>query len=695
MGKDSRLNLENIQMEEDGENYRFTIFPMIHKDEKIILYQESIEEKNRKEWTDSKEMVIGKEAIQKQTYAYVVKKKGEDTGTPVRILTKIPDVKQMLLLPGGKIRMAIKIDDDYSASAGLLVEAAVREERGRKVYLNRSACEFALAQAGIPDTEQDVIRFKIRFHTEDDNHSKVFGAPAMIDLVLNPPEIIGVIREESRIVLQLSAEPKTPLYARICSGSSMFHVMPCKKQTSETMVWEDRRSDTDAERQTGIYYEIAADCLNFSNGSYTVEIACQNKLDYSYWSSAVMLPTDRPVIERIRMEQNNRIIQMKDKGYYFWQGRYELTDKVEVAGKEIPEIRYVNKCDSVTCFSLPAKVPETAWNGFCLQDGYYRLADAGMLCSLQESYQDYENKSFKVEVKGKKASLVIKEKCGDTLRQDFKNLLSEVCTSYAGLEELTACFGHMPLKEKDMLRIRYGYDASQGICDLHAGMKLCLDYELYQNIPNGYSKDGKQGFSGQELSGFVGNGSSVFPCILRNGKIMFEPFAQGMSENGGMKVEGLRIQADGCVDMGAGIWDALFWQFPKPFVRLLCPADWKKSSSSNYGSTSCLDNVCLISADTYQDLEKATTQLHEKANIVNNVGYVCFRGRTAVRIMIHIFVEGQPQMCALGTTLGDISAAYGLGSRLHLERFCGGEHVPFLNVNMDIPLYIGDRVCRA
>lgn len=695
MEKDSSLNLENIQMEEDGENYRFTIFPMIHKDEKIILYQESIEEKNRKEWTDSKEMVIGKDAIQEQAYAYVVKKKGNDTGTPVRILTRIPDVKQMILLPGGKIRMLIKMHDDYSALAELLVEAAVRKERGRKVHLNQGACEFALAQAGIPDTEQDVIRFTIRFHTEDDNHSKVLGAPTIIDFVLNPPEIIGVIREESRIVLQLSAEPKRPLYARICLGSSIFNVMPCTKQTSETMVWEDRKSDTDAERQSGIYYEIAADCSNFSNGSYTVEIACKNELAFSYWSPAVMLSTDRPVIERIRMEQNSRIIQMKDKRYYFCQGRYELTDKIEVAGKKIPEIRYVNKCDPVTCFSLPAKVPETAWNGFCLQGGYYRLADAGMLCSLQESYKNYENKSFQIITEDGQASLVIKENCGDTLRQDFKDLLTEVCTSYAGLEELTACFGHMPLKEKEMLGIRYGYDAYQGICDVHAGMKLCFDYELYQNIPDGYSKDGKQGFSDQELSGFVGNGSSVFPCILRNGKIMFEPFAQGMIENGGMRVERLKIQADGCIDMGTGIWDALFRQFPKPFVRLLCPADWKKSSSINYGSTSCFDNVCLISADTYQDLEEATAQLRAKSGIVNNVGYVCFRGRTAVRIMIHIFVEGQPQICALGTTLRDISAVYGLGSRVYLERFWGGEHVPFLNVSMDIPLYIGDRVCRA
>lgn len=695
MGKDSSLNLENIQMEEDGVNYRFTVFPMIHKGEKIILYQESIEEKNRIEWTDSKEMVIGKDAIQEQAYAYVVKQKGDDTGSPVRILTRIPDVKQMILQPDGKLRMVIKTHDDYSASAELLVEAAVGEERGRKIHLNQGACEFALAQAGIPDTEQAVIRFKIRFHTEDDNHSEVLGAPAMIDFVLNPPQIIGVIRDESRIVLQLSAEPKRPLYAGICSGSSIFNIMPCVKIQEEAIVWEDMRSDVDAERQTGIYYEIEMDCSNFSNGSYMIEIACKNELAFSYWSTAVMLPTARPVIERIRMEQNSRIIQMKDKGYYFWQGTYELTDKIQIGGKEIPEIRYANRSDFVTGFSLPAKIPETVWNGFCLQDGYYRLADAGMVCSLHESFENYENDSFQIKAEGGKASLIIKENRRDMLRQDFKDLLAKVCTSYAGLEELTACFGHMPLKEKDMLEVRYGYDAYQGICDVHAGMKLCLDYEQYQNIPDGYSEDEVFSPLSQELSGFVGNGSSVFPCILRNGQIMFEPFAQGLIENGGMRVERSKIQADGCVDMGAGIWDALFRQFPKPFVRLLCPADWKKSSSFNYGSASCFENVCLISAENYHDLEEATEQFRTKAGIVNNVGYVCFRGRTAVRIMIHIFVEGQPQMCTLGTTLRDISAAYGLGSRLHLERFCGGEHVPFLNVGMDIPLYIGDRICRA
>lgn len=695
MGKDSSLNLENIQMEEDGENYRFTIFPLIHKGEKIILYQVSIEEKNRIEWTDSKEMVIGKDAIQEQAYAYVVKKKGEDTGTPVRILTRIPDVKQMILLPGGRIRTVVKMHDDYSASAELLVEAAVKEERGRKIQLDQGACEFVLAQAGIPDTEQDVIRFRIRFHTEDDNHSEVLGASAMIDFVLNPPEIVALIREESRIVLRLSAEPKRPLYARICSGSSILNVMPCMKIEEETNVWESMRSDADADRQTGIYYEIATDCPNFLNGSYTVEIACKNEPVFSYWSPAVMLPADRPVIERIRMEQNSRIIQMKDKRYYSWQGKDEWTDEIEVTGKEMPEIRYMSRCGSVTCFSLPAKVPETAWNGFCLHDGCYRLADAEKVCSLYESYENYENDSFQIMKEGGKASLVIKDNGGDALRRDFKKLLADVCTSYAGLEELTACFGHMALEEKDMLEIRYGYDTKQGICDVHAGMKLCFDYELYQNIPDGYFEDGEFSAFDGELSGFVGNGSSVFPCILRNEKIMFEPFAQGMIEKNGMKVESLTIQADGNIDMGAGIWDAMFWQFPKPFVRLLCPSDWKKSSSLNYGSAGCFDNVCLISANNYRDLERATELFRTKAGIVNNVGYVCFRGRTAVRIMIHIFVEGQPQMCALGTTLRDISAAYGLGSRVYLERFCGGEHVPFLNVSMDIPLYIGDRVCRA
>ena len=61
--------------------------------------------------------------------------------------------------------------------------------------------------------------------------------------------------------------------------------------------------------------------------------------------------------------------------------------------------------------------------------------------------------------------------------------------------------------------------------------------------------------------------------------------------------------------------------------------------------------------------------------------------------MIHIFVEGHPQTCALGTTLGDIMNAYGLGRNVLLERLYEEQYIPFMDANEKLPLYIGDRIC--
>lgn len=734
------LCLTNVQIDEEEEMYRLNICPLLCGGESIALYWERSGDTILQEWTVeddwTRNVIIEKKLLQKQAYAYLVKKEGDNKGVPFRILTRTPDIRQILFMPDGKIRICVDIQDEYSESAGLQIEILAGERKSAALRLHQGEREFDLAQAGIVTKQSGLIRLRIRFYTEDENHYRMTGAQTDVELALNPPKIVRVVGEESQIAIRVADEPKKPLYARICQAGRPLYMLPCERDV-----------------QTAVDYVVSTDQLNLMQGAYTVEIACWNEGTFSYWSEPVPVLMKPPVIERIQAGNAGRIIWMEECGHYFWQEKYERTDRIMVADRKIPEIRYANQYDSVISLSPPAKAPDRIENCFYLQEGCYRLAEAEMVCELQEIYKEEycNNDSFQIIIGDNKSAslhILIRESSRQRVKEDFKKLLESVCKTYAQLEELTGCFGHMPLMAEDMLGVRYGYDAGEGYCDLHAGMELCFDYEQYQNIPEvkplseakecdmaSKQEDSVRAdmpqerqedeITNQELSGFTGSGSSTFPCVLRNGEITFEPFARGMNQDMGFIPAGrepndlqkVDLQwerhVDGCpkdkfgmvieapkldgvsIGMAAGIWDALFAGFSKPFVRLLCPQEWKRSECTNYGSVKYFDNICLAAADTYQKLVEATDQYYQRGEMLRDVCYVCFRGRTAIRIMIHIFVEGHPQVCALGTTLGDMVTAYGLGSRVRLERLCQGRHVLFADASMDIPLYIGDRICSG
>lgn len=687
MENSSDLQIELVEIREEGENYRFRVFPMIHAGEDVILCKQQLDgETILAQWSESSDLVIPKSRIEEQVYTCLIKRKGEDRGTPVRIRTGIPEVSQVVLLPHGKAGILLNERDKLAASAGLCIERLV-EGGKRVVYLEQGVYEFSLKQIGIVGTERERVRFQIYYWMEDCARSRVTGPVREVELILNPPEILKIVKEETEVVLQLSEEPKSPLYARISRNGITVSAIACVRKEG-MQKHELLTAGVEEGTNTGICYEVPIGQLGVLKDTYTLEIACQNGPAYSYWSVAVPLLTEPPVIESAWVEQGGCTIRLKEKGYYFWQEKCDWTEQIRVNGKEIPQVRYAGQYSGVLSLGPPARVPEHIENRFCHKNGYYQLADAETACPLRESYKAFQNQSFQIRVENGRASLVIAKDCGEDVELHVRELLAGVCTSYAGLEELTGCFGHMPLKAENMLGVRYGFDARLGMCDLHSGMELCLDYEQYQDLR-------EPGSTNQELSGFVGNGSSFLPCIVRGGKVTFEPFAQRIVEHRGMRVESPNLSPDGTLEQGGGIWDTLSDSFPKPFVRLVVPLDWHKSNCENQGSVSCFENVCLISANNYQSLEEAAKQYREKADVTADAGYICFRGRTAVRVYIHIFVQGHPERCALGTTVGDISKAYGLGSGIRLERLCNGNYELFADIKPEIPLFIGDRICSS
>ncbi|MCM1143737.1 MAG: hypothetical protein NC318_08545 [Blautia sp.] len=675
------MGLKSVMIEDKEGKYVFCIFPMLQKDDELILSKDRSGKTVIASGSEDQELTVDKSTLEKLSYAYVFVKNGEKYDTPVRVLTRPPRVHKILLQSEGQVKIVQKELNQYTRPAGLLLKFVQGQEEMGEVSLGSGVFAFDLAQAGIAFEEKIAVEVQMRFRLVDENQTAIFGPVISMVMVISPPAIEQIVREEKGIELKLAEEPVLPLYARIYrDGQEIYGALQCV-----------RKDDVD------IRYMIFTDTLNLKEGCYALSVACMNEQMASYWSAPFPVLTRYPVIRSARLEAQGWAIQMQEKGYYCWQGQYGWTDQIQTTDERKPEIRYADRCGSVVSLGPAARITESIQDYFVGKDGFYCREKQTGNRTMSEKYVEYDNMSFRITEKNGIWSLSIKEGCHETVAQDFRELLVRECTSYAQLEELSESFGDIALRPEDMLAVRYGYRPDQGACDIRAGMSLCFDYEQYQNIPEDdrwtVSGEGSETVSDHNLSGFTGSGSSMFHSILRDGAVTFEPFAQEMVQSGRLTVEPPQVEQDGRIAMGAGIWDTLFAQFHAPFVKLLYPAQWKQSGHLNHGSMYYYDNVCLAAADSYDKLEEALRRFQNQSKPSGEAAYVCFRGRTAVKLMIHIFVEGHPQMCALGTTLGDIVTAYGLGRNVLLERLYEERYIPFMDTNEKLPLYIGDRIC--
>lgn len=675
------MSLKSVMIEEKEGKYAFCIFPMLQKDDELILSKDRSGKTVIASGSMNQELTVDKKILEKLSYAYVLVKNGDKYDTPVRILTRPPKVHKILLQSEGQVKVVQKELNQYTRPAELLLKFVQGQEERGEVSLGSGVFAFDLAQAGIVFEEKIAVEVQMRFRLADENKTAIFGPVISMVMVISPPAIEQIVREENRIELKLAEEPALPLYARIYrDGQEICGALQCA-----------RKDNAD------IRYMVSTDTLNLKEGCYALSVSCMSDWMASYWSAPLPVLTEYPAIRSARLEAQGWAIRMQEKGYYCWQGQYGWTDQIQTTGGMKPEIRYADRCGSVTSLGPAAGITESAQDYFIVKDGFYCREEKTGNRTMSEKYVEYNNNSFSITEKNGSWSLGINEGCHETVEQDFRELLVKECTSYAQIEELSESFGDIALRSKDMLAVRYGYRPDQGACDIRAGMCLCFDYEQYQNIPEDdrwtVSGEKPETVSDRNLSGFTGSGSSMFYSILRDGAVTFEPFAQETVQSGRLTVEPPQIEQDGRVAMGAGIWDTLFGQFQAPFVKLLYPAQWKQSGHLNHGSMYYYDNVCLAAADSYEKLEEAVRRFQDQSKPSEEAAYVCFRGRTTVKLMIHIFVEGHPQMCALGTTLGDIMAAYGLGRNVLLERLYEERYIPFMDANEKLPLYIGDRIC--
>ncbi len=676
------MSLKSVMVEEDAGKYVFSIFPVLQKNDELILCKDRSGKNVIASGNITQELSVEKKILEELSYAYVFVKSGDKYDTPVCILTRPPKVQKILLQSGGQVKIVQTGLDQYNRTAGLLLTFMQGGQNRGEVCLDSGVFVFDLAQAGIFFEERIKVDMQMRFRLVDENGTAVFGPVASIAMVIAPPAIERVVRDEKSIELKLSEEPKLPLYAKIYrDGQEICRALPCERKKSAE-----------------IRYGFSTDMLNMKGGRYALSVACMNVKTCSYWSTALPILTEIPLIKSVRREAQDWIIRMQEKGCYYWKETYGWTDEIQLVDETDPEIRYADEYGSTLSLGPAARITEKAQYHFEVRDGFYVRHERAEERLMSEQYVAFDNGSFRMTAQDGPCVFGIKAGNHETVAQDFRELLKAEGTSYARIEELSACFGDMALRPKDMLAVRYGYRPEQGACDIRAGMSLCFDFAQYQNIPEDdrylEEEEGPETLSDRNLSGFTGSGSSMFRSILRDGAITFEPFAQEAVQCGRLTVEAPQAERDGRIAMGTGIWDTLFAQFRAPFVKLLYPLQWKQSGHLNHGSMYYYDNVCLAAADRYDKLEEAARLFQEQASPSEEAAYVCFRGRTSVKLMIHIFVEGHPQLCALGTTLGDIVSAYGLGRDVFLERLYEDRYLPFLDANDELPLYIGDRICR-
>lgn len=684
MDNHNELSIKSIKIEELNGKYNFVFFPIPHGDDKFIL---CTDRSGENEIVLDSNMSIDKGKLEKLSDAYAFLKNGKKYGTPVRIINKCPSIRQILLLPEGKVKLILTDMDTYTASAELDIKFLKEKISKGEIRLEKGVTEFDFAQAGIIFNEEIKIEMQICFHIKDDNQTHIFGPKTYMPLVINPPVPERIICNEKDIRLKLKDEASLPLYVRMYKDGQR--------------IFGDMSAELNAERE----YVVPTDTLNMRDGFYAISIICMNEMVSSYSSDVFPIITVYPCIRSISRNGRKYIIRMEECARYGWKEEtagnkqkevYEWTDEIRTDGEKVPEIRYADEYSGVISLGPMAHMNRISESGFEIKDGYFYRSDRKSDCHLTGQYVEYKNNSFTITEESGIWKLSIAQERKNEFNQNFKDLLSEECSAYEQIEELSSCFGDMMLKPEDMLFVRYGYEPQMGACDIRAGMILCFDHTEYQNIPEADRRmDREDVLSDRNLSGFVGNGSSMYHSILRNGKVTFEPFAHDTVECGIMDVHAPVIGQDGRISMGSGIWNTLFGEFETAFIKLLYPSVWERSMYSNRGSMFYYDNICLVAADSYKDLEKAAECYRNQEKPVESAAYVCFRGNTTIKLMIHIFLDGIPQICPLGTRLGDIIATYGLSGDVILKRLYGSQYINFIITDINIPLYIGDKICTS
>ncbi|MGH2944908.1 MAG: hypothetical protein ACRDPC_01320 [Solirubrobacteraceae bacterium] len=200
----------------------------------------------------------------------------------------------------------------------------------------------------------------------------------------------------------------------------------------------------------------------------------------------------------------------------------------------------------------------------------------------------------------------------------------------------------LPQTFPETLYYRYGLDADRRCVDVTPGMRLRVDYQQHQQVDPEAS----------DLNGFVGAGSTYIDVGVgaQSGNILplaFDPFLGSL---GGMTVSASTGGGGGSIDLQGAAWSMPYW-------RLIYPQTYPAAAGTGFATAQ--QNPALLGAPSQAGLEEATTNYLSGQPIADPAVAAFFRGRVAVVPEVPVFVQGQLEHVALGTTFRALLAGLG------------------------------------
>lgn len=206
----------------------------------------------------------------------------------------------------------------------------------------------------------------------------------------------------------------------------------------------------------------------------------------------------------------------------------------------------------------------------------------------------------------------------------------------------------MPLSLLETLYYRYGYDAQNRYIDLQPGMRLRVEYAVYQNVSSQLPQ--------RQMNGFVGTGAGhyyVSRCTDQQGNqlIAFNTFLGTIKPS---VIDPNPPESEGA----GGIIDFQSAGSARRYYRLFFPP--KIAPSSAPANTGILQNVTLIGAEWLTDLYNATSQYVSSGKCATaapgNQPILCrfFRGRDVGIPEIKVIISGQQTYVPVGTSVRNL-----------------------------------------
>lgn len=230
----------------------------------------------------------------------------------------------------------------------------------------------------------------------------------------------------------------------------------------------------------------------------------------------------------------------------------------------------------------------------------------------------------------------------------------------------------LPLRLDEILAFNYGFDSSNRIIDLQAGMRLRIEQSAYQFV------DPEDNLS----EAYVGRGSSYLHVIQRTDQtLVFDPFLGVLQA---IEAEPADQNELGRTRMISGAMGLTAVGVSRRYARLVYPTQFPttKNTTPVTAEDELPMRVGLLLADSTADLKKATdSYIHESscaANRNNSIMCFYFSGRSFVIPEILVKIQGTEKYVPVGTTLHDAFNRYTVSPIKQIGNTSTGGYSPVL-----------------